>query len=255
VILRRLTVHLRTQNWFAVGLDLLVVVVGIYVGLQADAWMSSQRDRDLEQEYLQRLLADMELTVNAHREHIAEFEIAINAMDYLADRMRAGTLDDADPEKIGLAIDSLGWVPMPVTNMTTIRELQSTGNISLIQDVQIREAIGVEDLSTAMAEFSTSQNLSLISTAMPDISSWVFISPESKIGEFQASLDENEYGAVLEPDYELMLADPSAANTVSWISGWSKYHASIMLQHQNQTLVLRDLLLERTQMQPNNTAP
>ena len=60
MILRRLSMHLKRQDWFAVVLDLLVVVVGIYIGLQADAWMSSRQDRVLERAYLARLLADME---------------------------------------------------------------------------------------------------------------------------------------------------------------------------------------------------
>ncbi len=34
MILRRLAEHVRAQNWFAVALDFLIVVVGVFVGLQ-----------------------------------------------------------------------------------------------------------------------------------------------------------------------------------------------------------------------------
>jgi hypothetical protein len=37
MILRRFTEHVKQQNWFPVWLDLVVVVAGIYIGLQADA--------------------------------------------------------------------------------------------------------------------------------------------------------------------------------------------------------------------------
>lgn len=37
MILRRFAEHVKGHNWFAVGLDLIVVVVGIYIGLQDDA--------------------------------------------------------------------------------------------------------------------------------------------------------------------------------------------------------------------------
>ena len=60
MILRRFTEHVKDQNWFAVSLDLIVVVLGIYIGLQASAWMSAKQDRVLEREYLQRLVSDME---------------------------------------------------------------------------------------------------------------------------------------------------------------------------------------------------
>jgi hypothetical protein len=255
MILRRLTEHLKTQNWFAVSLDLAVVVVGIYIGLQADAWMSGQQDRELEQEYLQRLLADMEESAVAQRDLITEYEDSIDAMDYLADLLHRRSMDDPDPAQIRLAIDGLGWVPQPVTSMGTLRELQSTGNISLIQDVQVRKRIGALDLSYGSAEFSTSHNLSLISTSMPVVMPWVYISPVTEIGEYEATLDELNYGAVQDPDFERMLADRDAANTVSWVSGWSKYHASIMLQHHVETLEFRDLLRERIQMQASKSAP
>jgi hypothetical protein len=57
MILRRFSEHVKNDSWLAVGVDLIVVGVGIYIGLQADAFMSAQRDRGLEREYLQRLLA------------------------------------------------------------------------------------------------------------------------------------------------------------------------------------------------------
>ena len=68
MILRRFTEHVRNQNWFAVSLDLIVVVTGIYIGLQADAWMTVKQDRKLEVEYVERLVSDMEESIVAQRE-------------------------------------------------------------------------------------------------------------------------------------------------------------------------------------------
>ena len=44
MLFRRISAHLKRQDWFAVGLDLLIVVVGIYIGLQVDAWNSTRHD-------------------------------------------------------------------------------------------------------------------------------------------------------------------------------------------------------------------
>lgn len=33
MILRRLTKHVKDQNWFAVALDFLIVVVGVFIGI------------------------------------------------------------------------------------------------------------------------------------------------------------------------------------------------------------------------------
>lgn len=37
MILRRLTNHMKDQNWFAVGLD-FSIVVGVFIGLQVNSW-------------------------------------------------------------------------------------------------------------------------------------------------------------------------------------------------------------------------
>ena len=34
-------------------------------------------------------------------------------------------------------------------------------------------------------------------------------------------------------------------NVVSWISGWSKFHATILTNHLEESMRFRDLLLER----------
>ncbi len=41
MLLRSLTKHVKDQNWFAVGLDFLIVVVGVYIGV----WVSGYQER------------------------------------------------------------------------------------------------------------------------------------------------------------------------------------------------------------------
>ena len=50
IIIRRFTEHFRRQDWFALLMDLLIVVVGIYLGLQVDAWNTARQDRITERE-------------------------------------------------------------------------------------------------------------------------------------------------------------------------------------------------------------
>jgi len=34
MILRRITEHVKTQNWFAIGLDFVIVVVGVFIAFR-----------------------------------------------------------------------------------------------------------------------------------------------------------------------------------------------------------------------------
>jgi len=45
MILRRFTVQLRRQDWTAVVIELVVVVAGVFIGLQASNW-NQQREMD-----------------------------------------------------------------------------------------------------------------------------------------------------------------------------------------------------------------
>jgi len=246
MIFRRFSEHIRKQSWFAVGLDLIVVVVGIYIGLQADAWMSAKQDRDLEVEYLKRLVSDMEESIVAQSSNIQTFDDGSVAIDYIAGLQKSGTFDDFDEERLIVGLNSIGWVAPPATNMITIRELQSTGNISLIRDVSIRMAIGQFERSYANAAFSASQNLGFMTASAPEVMTWSFMAPKvpgahkSVVGS-----DDDSYGYVHQYDIERMLQNPDAANITSWISGWSKYHGAVLVQHHNDTIAFRDLLNEK----------
>ncbi len=49
MILRRVIKHVRNQEWTAVFLDFLIVVMGIFVGLQVTSWSASRAERSLQQ--------------------------------------------------------------------------------------------------------------------------------------------------------------------------------------------------------------
>ena len=55
MILRRFMQHVKEQNWFAVGLDVIVVIVGIFLGMQVQQWYLEREKRVKETLYLQRL--------------------------------------------------------------------------------------------------------------------------------------------------------------------------------------------------------
>jgi len=52
MLLRRLMLHVRKENWFAVFLDLAVVIIGLFIGLQVDTWWQAVKESRLEGEYL-----------------------------------------------------------------------------------------------------------------------------------------------------------------------------------------------------------
>jgi len=60
LLLRRVTLAIENQNWFAVGLDFLIVVIGVFIGLQVSNWNEARTDAVREQEILADILEDLQ---------------------------------------------------------------------------------------------------------------------------------------------------------------------------------------------------
>src|SRR5688500_3387780 len=63
--LRRITAHLKDQNWIAVLLDFVIVVLGVFVGLQVSNWNEARHDAVRGDEYLERIHSDLMTDVAA----------------------------------------------------------------------------------------------------------------------------------------------------------------------------------------------
>ena len=56
--LRHVVEHVKAQNWTAVVLDFLIVVAGVFVGVQVNEWWLSRLDARKERAYLLELKQD-----------------------------------------------------------------------------------------------------------------------------------------------------------------------------------------------------
>ena len=64
MILRRLADGIKNQDWFVVVVEIMIVVVGIFIGLQVDDWNEARLDRLEEQKVLARLHNELETSVD-----------------------------------------------------------------------------------------------------------------------------------------------------------------------------------------------
>ena len=92
MLLHRVVEHVRAQDWTAVGIDFVIVVAGVFVGLQAQQWAETQADRKRESEYLLALVKDV-------HEDVAHIEKALNV-----ERTRMSALDHLLRETTGEAL-------------------------------------------------------------------------------------------------------------------------------------------------------
>jgi len=139
MLVKRLAEHVRKQDWFLVGVEIMIVVVGIFIALQVDDWNQQRKDIALERQYLarmqiefERLLAVEEGRLRWNDERIAKGALIQKVMDnqHLPD-------DERQTFEYGLYL--LGAVNRARLSWGTVEELRSTGNIQLVRDWSLRQ--------------------------------------------------------------------------------------------------------------------
>ena len=79
MIFSRFLEHLKQQHWTGVFIELVIVVLGVYIGLQAQQWGKQREDRRSETQIVANLLADLETDRSAYANGMALDVRRINA--------------------------------------------------------------------------------------------------------------------------------------------------------------------------------
>ena len=74
MLLHRVIAHLRKQEWTAIAIDFLIVVVGVFVGLQVNNWNMARVERSAEINYLSTMEEDVVYSIGKLEELIAALE-------------------------------------------------------------------------------------------------------------------------------------------------------------------------------------
>lgn len=140
MLLRRFLTHFKTQDWIAIVVDFLIVVVGIFVGLQVDQWNQERKERVLESQYvlaiksdLQADIAELDRAIEMARQRALSGRLLINAIN--ANRI------DNDPTEFVWSVFLSLLLNYPSYNRTTIDELSSTGNLRIIRDEALKSSL------------------------------------------------------------------------------------------------------------------
>lgn len=86
MVFRRLRVHAAHQNWFAVAIDLVIVIVGVFIGTQASNWNQDRLERKQAHENRAMLVEDLDANLQnlAMRKHYHTW-VRSEALKVLAD--------------------------------------------------------------------------------------------------------------------------------------------------------------------------
>jgi len=168
MMLRRITEHVRDQNWFAVGIDFLIVVVGVFIGIQVSNWNDARQHDSLQEVYLERLSEDLSAMDTYLVGMIAETE----KRSALTLHLLSAAVSDIDADSAA-GEDALieatqtffteGWrTPRLTVVRAVFDDLQSTGNLSLInRELRKRITSYYASLDVRLESFDINRDWSL----------------------------------------------------------------------------------------------
>ena len=141
MILRRVTAHVKSQNWFAVTLDLLIVIVGVFIGIQVANWNEARQDRNEERRYYLQLLEDLRSDLDAFADAQKRARRHDDAAEWVLAKLDGKPPPGISPGRLAQAIHYAGFIYIPRAARGTYDELISTGNLGLLRDPQIKSRI------------------------------------------------------------------------------------------------------------------
>ena len=162
MLLRRVIAHVRKQEWTAVGIDFLIVVVGVFFGIQVSNWNASRQDAQRAQGYLARIHGDLSADLKSLDRRGVFWRQVIGHGHRAIDYAERGELVDGSAWQTLLAFYQASQLFPWMTTDTTFQELRSAGDLALIKDPALR---------TELAEYymtGTGSQANYLLSALPE---------------------------------------------------------------------------------------
>ena len=230
MISRRIKEHVRAQNWFAVGVDFLIVVVGILLAFQITEWAQGRSDRAREMQIIGDLLVDLDIdraqyangiAYDEHRVSAAnaslegaglpliEFDWAMSSTDVVDYSFEISKLSSFPADRIDRLWSDvvLGFHPTPSTS--TYDTMVGSGDMKVIRDRKIiREIQAYHNIAVSV----DAQNEKLLSI-------------REDVMNFGAKLGLAPYLEMPAEEYlRLVAGDPQLAAVIRIMATFAIYH-------------------------------
>ena len=231
MILRRVIEHVKQQHWTAVALDFVIVVMGVFIGMQVNNWNAARADRVQEKVILTRLSEDFRELVDkgdaylkrsAQQRQLEALWIDASESGKLHDmqdlrRLVLGFYEKQDPDyarqlaKQDISVIftvPLGRAKTPQVSVT-FQQLVTSGELNLVRSEPLRRALMQYDAQRQTATETIASN-------------WALATPAIGAAFFRAAFQSGSPGS--EQVLDAALADPTFNAGLRTAYGVRKYN-------------------------------
>ncbi len=167
MILRRISRSLSQQDWTALALELVVVIVGIFIAVQVDRWYESQKEKAEIRSHQQALSVDFAENEKRLVDAISENKRQIDAALTLRAEIRKGQ-PDLTTAQLNQLFSEIAALPTFEAVNRTYQNLINSGNLAGVLDAEAQTK--VVDFYTAYELtklIQNSQELTFVTTIQP----------------------------------------------------------------------------------------
>ena len=159
-MLRRFRQHIAEQNWTALVFDFVIVVVGVFLGLQAQDWNQGRLDRQLERDYQERLKSDFDAISKSLEHCMNTYARSLAALDHVASVVLSSdgaVSESGDDTNVRESLVRMTAGTVPTGRSVTFVEMLSSGDLKILRDESLRrQLIHYDQLAEAHREIRRS---------------------------------------------------------------------------------------------------
>jgi hypothetical protein len=141
MLLRRVVEHVRKQEWTAIGIDFLIVVIGVFVGIQVSNWNSARIAQAEEQRLVSQLLADVDTEISQKSAWLDQASIRLETFREAVGKLQA---DGPAAELTRAECESAAYshiIDIRIASLPTLEEIQFSGGLGMLSDPELRHAL------------------------------------------------------------------------------------------------------------------
>lgn len=147
MFLRRITRHVKDQNWFAVALDFIIVVVGILIAFQITSWNETRQSHAAERALVERLNNEFDTLEDVLEQRLERGEQLVSGTADLITLIRQGD-EPQDKETVKRLLLLASRYNAPVASPTVFSDALQSGRLSNLRDEALRDALNDYVIST-----------------------------------------------------------------------------------------------------------
>jgi hypothetical protein len=150
MIMRRLAQNLKDQNWTAIAIEFVLLVLGVFLGIQVANWNEARVERELVRGHLSEIADDLRnhLAIDNALQGSARLRIA--AVDHIyreafgielprtlvlsTEQWQAPPAEPFPPERLDQLMGAVNLVRISVQSRNGYESLMSSGRLGLVRD-------------------------------------------------------------------------------------------------------------------------